>query len=140
MEKIIEHEGIVEHIEGARVVVTILQASACSSCAAAALCHSSETKEKTVEAIAESGQQLEIGQRVVVQGQMKLGLQATVLAYIVPLTVMMVVLAVVQSLTGSDTYAALAALTALAACYFVLWLCRHRLQRRFVFRVQELKL
>ena len=49
MTNIIKHQGTVEHIEGTHVQVRIIQTSACSSCSAKSLCHSSESKEKLID-------------------------------------------------------------------------------------------
>lgn len=134
----IEHQGVVERIVGRMASIRIVQASACSSCSAAHLCSSSETKEKTVEALCPHALLPQVGQRVRVQGRVSQGMLAAGLAYALPLALLMGVLFAVSALTGSEGIGALAALASLLPYYAVLHLLRHRLQQRLLFVVQEI--
>ena len=42
----IEHEGIIEHIDGNHIKVRILQQSACSACHAKGYCTAADSSEK----------------------------------------------------------------------------------------------
>ena len=87
----IKHDGIVESIGAGKVTVRILQASACSSCRARQLCRSSESKEKLME-VRGHYPTLHVGDSVTLVGSVRQGIRASVLAYIVPLVLMLVVL------------------------------------------------
>ena len=133
----IVHRGVVERIDSQSLVVSIVQEVACSACAAAALCHSSEKQQKQVEvAVADAGS-YRVGQAVTIVGELGLGLRATLWAYVVPLVLLMVVLLLATRLTSSEGLGALVALLSLVPYYAVLYLLRERLQRRFKFRIKS---
>ena len=108
----ISHEGIVESIGTGSCRVRILQASACSSCSARQLCRSSESKEKLIE-VRGHYPTLQVGDSVTLTGSVRQGLRASVLAYIVPLILMVAALFACSHLYGEGT-GALAALLVLA--------------------------
>jgi len=128
------HEGIVERIETDHCLVRILQASACSSCEARKLCRSSESKEKLVE-VKGHYPTLQVGDQVTLCGSVRQGLRASVLAYVIPLIIMLVVLFAATHLWGEKT-GALAALLALAIYYGVLFLLKDKLGKHFTFKIE----
>jgi sigma-E factor negative regulatory protein RseC len=130
----IRHEGIVESIGTNNCSVRILQASACSSCSARQLCRSSESKEKTV-LIKGNFPTLQVGDSVTLVGTVRQGLHASVLAYVVPLILMLIAL-FVGTRMGSDGIGALAALLVLTIYYGVLYLFRNKLSRHFHFKIE----
>ena len=91
--KTIKHEGIVENIGADHCTVRILQASACSSCSARQLCRSSESKEKVIE-VKGNYSTLNVGDTVTLVGSVRQGLRASLLAYVVPLILMLASLCV----------------------------------------------
>ena len=131
----IRHEGIIESLGAEGCTVRILQASACSSCSARQLCRSSESKEKLVE-VRGHYPTLHVGDRVLLVGFVRQGLQASVLAYVVPLIIMLVVLFLVTHHYG-EKLGALAALLALALYYGVLFLLKDKLAGQFSFRIEN---
>jgi len=131
---IIQHEGIVESIGADSVSVRILQASACSSCSARGLCRSSESKEKLIVARGHYPT-LKEGDSVVLQGYVRQGLRASMLAYVVPLVLMTIALFAGTHL-GGEAAGALAALLVLTLYYVVLYLLRDRLGRKFEFKLE----
>ena len=130
----IRHEGIVENIGADSCSVRILQASACSSCSARQLCRSSESKEKLVE-VRGHYPTLHVGDRVLLVGSVRQGLRASVLAYVVPLIIMLAALFVSTYLAG-EGIGALAALLVLALYYGGLFLLRDKLRKTFEFRIE----
>ncbi|MBR6031793.1 MAG: SoxR reducing system RseC family protein [Bacteroidaceae bacterium] len=130
----ISHEGIVESIGTGSCRVRILQASACSSCSARQLCRSSESKEKLIE-VRGHYPTLQVGDSVTLTGSVRQGLRASVLAYIVPLILMVAALFACSHLYGEGT-GALAALLVLALYYGVLYMMRDRLGKEFEFEIE----
>ncbi|MBP3712615.1 MAG: SoxR reducing system RseC family protein [Bacteroidaceae bacterium] len=130
----IRHEGIVENIGADSCSVRILQASACSSCSARQLCRSSESKEKVIE-VRGNYPTLKAGDSVVLAGSVRQGMRASVLAYIVPLVLMLAALFVGTYLAG-EGIGALAALLVLALYYGGLFLLRDKLRKTFEFRIE----
>lgn len=130
----IRHEGIVESIGAKSCLVRILQASACSSCSARQLCRSSESKEKVIE-VKGHYPTLQVGDNVTLIGSVQQGLRASVLAYVIPLIIMLVALYVGTRL-GGDGIGALAALLFLAIYYGILFLFRDKLDKHFSFKIE----
>ena len=132
--ELIRHEGIVESIGADGLMVLILQASACSSCEARKFCRSSESKEKLVE-VKGHYPALRVGDSVTLCGSVRQGLRASVLAYVIPLILMLVALFAGTRLWG-EKMGALAALLALALYYGVLFLLKDKLGKHFTFRIE----
>ena len=131
----IRHKGIIESLGAEGCTVRILQASACSSCSARQLCRSSESKEKLVE-VKGHYPTLHVGDRVMLVGSVRQGLRASVLAYVVPLIIMLAVLFLVTHHYG-EKLGALAALLALALYYGMLFLLKDKLAGQFSFRIEN---
>lgn len=127
----IRHEGIVECMGPESCHVRILQASACSSCSARSLCRSSESKEKVIE-VRGYYPTLHVGDKVTISGSVRQGLRASMLAYVVPLVLMLIVLFAGTHL-GGEGIGALSALLMLAIYYGILYLMRHKLGKQFKF-------
>ena len=133
----IEHRGVVERVVSHTLIVSIVQDVACSACAAAALCHSVEKKQKLVEVVASDVSRYQVGQEVTIVGELGLGLRATLWAYVVPLLLLMLALMLSVHLTGNEGLSAIIALLTLVPYYTLLYLLRGQLQRRFTFRVKS---
>lgn len=129
-----EHRAVVEQIMSHAVRVSIVQETACATCVAAQLCNSSEKKQKTMDIVCDTSQ-YRVGQEVTIVGSLGLGLKATLLAYVVPLFIMMTVLIGVNFMTGSESVAAVACLFTLTIYCGGLYLFRDKLQRTFQFRI-----
>jgi len=130
-EEAIRHEGIVESVGTESCSVRILQATACSSCSARQLCRSSESKEKLIE-VRGHYPTLHVGDSVTLTGSVRQGLRASLLAYIVPLILMLVALFIVTRLYG-EAAGALAALLVLMLYYGVLYMMKDKLGKEFEF-------
>jgi sigma-E factor negative regulatory protein RseC len=133
----IQKEGSVEGIDGCLLKVKIAQTSACSACEARSFCMSSERKEKTVDVPVPAGSTYRVGQRVVVQESVSMGFRAVLVAYCVPLVLLIAVLGVAYLFTGSEGLSALLSLLSVAVYYLALWCLRARLKRTFSFKLVE---
>lgn len=131
----IEHQGVVASILPHAVVVSIVQETACASCAVANLCHSSEKQEKGMEIPCANVSPYRVGQEVTIVGSIGLGLRATLWAYVIPLVVLMGVMIMVAKWTENEGLAALVALASLIPYYIMLYLLRGQLQQKFTFRI-----
>ena len=131
----IRHEGVVDSIDGQKVTVRILQASACSGCQASRICRAAESKEKLVEVNVTDAESLSVGQTVTVAGEERMGLAAVMLAFGLPLLLLLAALIVAMSVTGSEMIGAIAALGVLIPYYIVLMLMRSRIKKDFQFRI-----
>ena len=137
MKSRIEHSGIVGSVSGENVRVRILQASACSACEAKALCHSSESKEKIIECKA-NGTSYNVGEEVMVYGSMAMGRNAVMLAFIVPLIVIVVWLFCAVGVFHINELLAIGIMVALLAVYYLtLHLMNGVLSKQFEFWIEH---
>ena len=137
MADVIKHDGIVDAIEGDCIHVRIVQASACAACGAKSLCSAAESKEKIVDVYGTDVQAYQVGQRVMVEGAAAMGMKAVRLAFLFPLLLLVVAVAVAMWLTeGNEVVGAMAALVALATYFLVLFACKKRLMNEFTFTIR----
>jgi len=133
----ISHTGIVESEENGHVRVKILQTSACSSCQVKAMCASAESKEKIIDVWNDS-RSFAIGEEVTVCGSMSMGRNAVVLAFVIPLVLMVLwMVAALKLLMLSEAWAVLGLLVLLTIYYAVLSVFKERLSRTFSFWIEK---
>ena len=99
MSDIIKHRGRVESIDGSHIIVRIIQTSACSGCSIKSHCNASESKEKLID-VYEVGASYQIGEEVVLCGTTSMGMQAVLLAFGIPLLILLLALAISMHLTN----------------------------------------
>lgn len=137
MEELITHEGIVLSTDGKMAHIQIVQSSACSVCKAKAMCSSSESQAKEMDAL--MLEPMVPGDRAVVEVREHLAWRAVLLAYILPFVVMMVVIAVLELTTGLDeAVVGTLSLCAIALYYIGLSVFKHRLQKQFSFTARKI--
>ena len=137
MADIIKHRGIVEKVEGAHVVVRIVQTSACAACSAKGLCNASESKEKQID-VYEANPSYQIGEEVMVCGTTSMGMQAVLLAFGVPLIILVLALGVSMKLTGEDALLSSGiALLSVVPYYIGIYFCKDKLNRTFSFTIEK---
>ena len=132
----IRHQGVVEKIEKQKVLIKILQKTACSDCHAKSVCMSSDKKEKIIEVYDNSGR-FGINDAVVVSVQSSMGHFAVILAFIIPLALVVATIYAGVKISGNEGISGLAGLSILVPYYFVLYLFRDKLKRNFVFTLSK---
>lgn len=136
MSEQIRHEGVVLSVSGQTAHIRIVQASACSTCAARSMCMSSESKEKLMDA--RMIEPMQAGDRVEVMVAERLAWKGVLLAYIMPFVVMLAVIAGLEWVLQSEAVIGTIALCAVAVYYLILSLFRKRLQKQFSFTARKL--
>ena len=137
MADIIKHRGIVEKIDGSHVVVRIVQTSACSACSAKGLCNASESKEKQID-VYEVNASYRIGEEVVLCGSTSMGMKAVILAFGVPVLILLAALFVTMRVTDGDSLlSAVIALGAVIPYYLVIYLMKDKLNKTFSFVIEK---
>ena len=137
MADIIKHRGIVEKIDGSHIVVRIVQTSACSACSAKGLCNASESKEKQID-VYEVNPSYQIGEEVMVCGTTSMGMRAVLLAFGVPLLILVLALGVSMKLTGEDALLSSGiALVSVVPYYIAIYFCKDKLNRTFSFTIEK---
>lgn len=137
METVAKHDGTVVAATPGRVQVQMQVLSACASCEAHARCTFAEKKDKLVDIDTSDWRQYNPGDPVTVIINSGHGLLAVLIAYVLPAVLILAVFGVLYALHLPELWIALATLVAVALYTLVLYLCRHRLQRRFTFRLEK---
>lgn len=134
----IEHNGIIEHIDGKHIKVRIVQSSACSSCQAKAICSSSESKEKVVDIYVNSSENYAIGEQVNVCASETMGRNAVILAFVIPLIVMMICITIsIKYLLTNELMSIAISLIFLALYYWMLSISKNRISKKFSFWIEK---
>ena len=115
MADIIKHQGIVENINGSHVMVRIVQTSACAACSA-------NTKEKMIDVISNDASSYQPGDRVIVFGELSMGMMAVLLAFIIPFCVLIISLFIFMAIWNDELLSAICSLALLIPYYYILWL------------------
>ena len=132
----IRHEGIVESVSDDVVRVRILQSSACSGCKVASHCNASEMKEKLIDVRTQGARgRWQVGQAVVVSTQSSMASRALLLAFGMPLLLMLAVLAVALLAGCGESLAAMLSVGVLFPYFVVLALFRNRISKSITFRI-----
>jgi sigma-E factor negative regulatory protein RseC len=136
MSQSIEHSGIVEQIDGEQIKVLIMQQSACSECHAKSLCSVVDKKEKIIEVIS-SDPTLKVGDRVIIYGESSIGLQAVLLAFVIPLLLIFLALFIFQHFIENELMAGILSILVLVLYYLILFLSNKRLKNKFQFKIKK---
>lgn len=133
----ISHKGRVVSVTPEVTTVEIVSESACGACHAKGLCSLGDSKVKMVEVPTSGWSDIRPGDEVEVVLKASMGHKAVLLAYMIPLVLLVAVLLVAVSAGVGELYAGLAALAAVAVYYFGLWLMRGRLRNEYIFNIKK---
>lgn len=134
--KHITHSGVVESVEGNKVTVKILNASACSGCHAKGACTVADTEEKYID-IENISAKYNVGEEVTVELDQSNGLRAVFFAYFLPFLIVMGVLITLTILEIKEWKAGLISLLTLVPYYIVLKQFSNTFKKRFKFRIKN---
>ena len=134
----IEHQGVVESVEGDHVRVNILQVAACSGCKARSLCSSSESKEKIIDVYEQNAaQKYRIGEQVKVCGTLSMGKQAVRMAFSVPLLFTVVwMFAALVWLKLSELMSVGILVVILVVYFYIIYLNKDKMAKHFAFWIE----
>ena len=137
MADIIKHRGIVEKVDGTHITVRIVQTSACAACSAKGLCNASESKEKQID-VYEVNPSYQIGEEVVLCGTTSMGMRAVLLAFGVPLLIVMIALGVSMKMTDDNAlFSSFIALLSVIPYYIVIYFMKDKLNKTFSFTIEK---
>lgn len=137
-QKEIEHRGKVVDMTQNIITVEFISKSACSSCHAKSACMASDEKVKVLELDNRVDYDFEIGEEVIICLSPTLGYKAIWLSYVIPLVILLVLLLSLQASFEKDLYTGLVSVSALALYYFIIYLCRGKISKEFVFTLRKL--
>ncbi|MBN1339193.1 MAG: SoxR reducing system RseC family protein [Bacteroidales bacterium] len=134
----ISHTGTIQRSDRQNHYVLITSASACAGCHARGACHLNEVADKIIEVSREKDDfECKPGEKVRVIMENRLGLHAVLLGYIVPFCLLLAALIVTHAITRMEGLSALIALGTLLLYYLILYRFRHRLRKKFEFRIEK---
>lgn len=136
MREEVSHKGKVVKMTPQLTTVAFLQHDACSGCHAAAYCGMGEMAEKLVELPTDPYAGYGVGDEVEVVLKATMGLKAVVLAYFLPLVVLLAVILGLIALGTGEVPAALAGLAAVGVYYFLLYILRGKLRNEYIFEIK----
>ena len=132
----VSHEGVVTKITDDELEIKILAQSACAACHAKSACSMSEQAEKILTVPRPEGQEFQLLQKVNVRMAVGQGNKAAILAYLIPIILLLAVLFVCLGLGLGEGLAALISIVALVPYYIVLYLRRDKLKKKFEYTIE----
>ena len=132
----ISHEGVVTKITDDELEIKILAQSACAACHAKSACGMGEQAEKILTVPKPKGKDFALNQKVNVRMAINQGNKAAVLAYLIPIVLLLAVLFTCLGLRLSEGLSAFLGIVALVPYYIVLYSQRDKLKRKFEYSVE----
>jgi len=134
----IKHEGVVIDFKEEYALVKIMVLSACAKCHANGICSAADMSEKVVETI--PVEKVEVGDKVVVEMEEKLGFKAVVFSFLIPFFMLMITVFSVNYFSGSEIVAAFCGLGVLVPYYFGIYLLKGYFRRSFIFNCRKINI
>ncbi|MGQ8335163.1 SoxR reducing system RseC family protein [Sunxiuqinia sp. A32] len=134
----ISHKGIIKELSDKRILVGIINESACASCHAKGACTVADMEEKIIEIHHFEGD-FRVGQFVNVVGKTSQGFKALFYGYLLPFLLLMAVLIISLSITKNEGLSGLLALGSTIPYYFTIYLFREKLKRNFEFEIKAVQ-
>ena len=135
-EETISHEGVITKITDDELEIKILAQSACAACHAKSACSMGEQAEKILTVPRPKDQEFSLLQKVSVTMAIGQGNKAAVLAYLIPIILLLAVLFTCLGLGLSEGLSALISIVVLIPYYAILYFRRDKLKRRFEYRIE----
>ena len=135
-EETISHEGVVAKITDDELEIKILAQSACAACHAKSACGIGEQAEKILTVPRPKDRDFTLNQKVNVRMSIGQGNKAAVLAYLIPILLLLAVLFVCLGLGVNEGLAALISIIALIPYYIILYLRRDKIKKQFEYIIE----
>lgn len=135
-EETISHEGVVTKITDQVLEIKIMAQSACAACHAKSACGMGEKQEKILTVPRPEGQEFQLFQKVKVVMAIGQGNKAAVLAYLIPIILLLTVLFICLGTGLGEGLSALISIAALIPYYIVLYTQRNKLKKKFEYRIE----
>ncbi len=116
----IKHQGVIETIEGSHIQVRILQTSACASCSIKGHCTSVDVDEKLIDIHTSDAHTYQVGESVWVMGALSMGMKAVLLAFVLPLVILVAALFIMMNVLEDELLAVAGSIVCLSVYYILL--------------------
>lgn len=137
MENNVQHEGVVQSVDGLNVTVKMTVSSACAGCHAKGICGAADSRDKVVVAQNINGANFEVGENVTVQLRQTLAMKAVIICYLVPFVVLFVSFCLMYLVCDMEWVNVLVALSLTALYYIILWFFRKKIEKNVTFVVNK---
>lgn len=134
--KSIVHAGTVAEVFEAGVDVAIVSEAACGACQLKKACGMDESRQKIITVFTPDARYLHVGDRVEVLMKPSMGYRALLLAYVLPVVVVLAGLVGLIEAGVPEIAAGIGALFFLAVYYFFVYLFRERIGRTIRFEIR----
>ena len=132
----VSHEGVVTKITDDELEIKILAQSACAACHAKSACGMGEQAEKILTVPKPKDQTFNLLQKVNVTMAIGQGNKAAVLAYLIPILLLLAVLFVCLGLNLNEGISALISIIAIIPYYVILYSRREKLKSKFEYIIK----
>ena len=136
----IVHEGKIVSMDSSAIEVEIVNKAACATCHAKGVCGAGEEQTRIVvipQTLATATAGYQVGDSVKLVLSATLGMKAVILAYGLPLLVLLAAILVFSSLKMEQLYVGLLSLAAVAVYYIIFAIFRDKLDKEFVFSIEQ---
>lgn len=130
-------EGVVRDIKDHEVLVEIIVSSACSGCHAKSICIPSDRRQEKIWIKKTDNQQFEIGETVNIILESSAGNKAVVLAYVIPLVVLLVLMLTIFSTTHNELLSIAISVLGVVVYYLILKSYNSKLDKEISFSVEK---
>lgn len=135
-QNIIKHTGKVIFINEEKIQVEIINKSACASCHAKSMCSISDMKNKIIDINNTGNYNIRLADEVLVCLAESLGIRAVLIIYLIPLILLLILLLSLPKIFDEELFVGLGIISALGLYYFVIYLFRSRLAKKYVFYIE----
>ncbi len=129
------HSGKILSVESGIVRVGFSSQGACAGCQARAKCGMIDTSTRVVEVALRGGEEYSVGEEVEVAISHQMGFISVVVAYILPLILLIGILVVALALDINEGLAALTSLGVVGFYYVGVYIFRNRLDKQIKFTI-----
>ena len=135
-------EGIVREIHEDYLLVEVVLQSACAGCHAKGMCYASQGKNELMKTlIHDLSTSFQIGEKVTVYTAAKLEKRAVLLAYLLPLIILISTLLITYQIIQHELIATLMSVIFTTIYYIVIWLLnkQKKIDRQFVLYAKKVE-
>ncbi|MDR2127046.1 MAG: SoxR reducing system RseC family protein [Prevotellaceae bacterium] len=133
----IKHKGVVSQIVGNDIIVDIERSSACAACESKSVCLTLDTTTQQVKVCNDSNN-FKTGDIVTVISERSYSIYAVVVAFAVPLFLLLSALIIMTELFGiNEGISALAAIATISVYYIIVHFFDYKIKTKIKFRIEK---
>jgi len=138
MREQISHIGTVVAVDDGEISVLVERGDACAKCESKKSCAMMTSTDQIMKIKDKNCQNYSVGESVKISINTSLGMKAVVLAYVLPLLVLILSLAVGFNFFSSELLQVAVALIPTVCYYIILYMFRHKIEQQFNLTISKL--